>query len=53
MTRTPKAPAPDWQAIAICWALLIFIALTGLFAVIGLIDGWPRLELALYGARPV
>ncbi|MEX3008975.1 hypothetical protein [Hoeflea sp. TYP-13] len=43
----------DWHAIAISSVLLAAIMTIGFFAVLGLVDGWPRLEVLLYGAKPV
>ena len=38
---------------AISLVLLVSVTAVSIFAIIGVIDGWPRLELVLYGPKPV
>ena len=45
--------APDWMAYAISAVLVVSIATSGFFAVRGVIVEWPRIEVALFGEKPV
>ena len=38
---------------ALAFWLLVFVILAGFFAIVGVVDAWPRLELMLHGAAPV
>ena len=51
MLSTIKNILTSNAVIGFCFISLV--AIVCLFAIIGVVDGWPRIELMLYGPRAV